>query len=106
MGKKTCIFVSYVQVFIVFTRLAHGAQLGDIIPTPGPCSMIPQSLFESQFQLPPLSLAPGSLPSLPGRTKPADILQSFCKPECHYLLNLSFHLLSPHNIRNCRLLEL
>ena len=29
-GKRTCIIIYYVQVFIVSLRLAHAAQLGDI----------------------------------------------------------------------------
>ena len=40
-GKDTCFIVYYVQVFIVLLRLAHAAQLGDINPTPGSCSLIP-----------------------------------------------------------------
>ena len=40
-GKKTCFIICYVQVFIVFTKLARAAQLGDINLTPGPCSMLP-----------------------------------------------------------------
>ena len=69
-GEKKLVFcfvVSYVQVFIVITKLARAAQPGDITFTPGPCSMIPRSLFESEFRLLLSPLAPGSQRSLPGR---------------------------------------
>ena len=43
--QKTCFIVLYVQVFIVFTRLARAAQPSDISLTPGPCSMTLTSPF-------------------------------------------------------------
>ena len=52
-GQKTCFIVLYVQLFIVFTRLARAAQPNDIILRPGPCFMTPMLLFESEFRLPP-----------------------------------------------------
>ena len=35
-GEKTCIFILFVQVFILFVRLAGVAQLSDFIPIIGP----------------------------------------------------------------------
>ena len=51
--KKTCFIVSYLQVFIVFTKLARAAQPSDISFTPGPCSMTLMLPFELEFWLPP-----------------------------------------------------
>ena len=57
-GKKTCIIIYYVQVFMVLLRLAHAEQLGDINLTPGPCSLIPAVALSVRVPAP--SIAPGS----------------------------------------------
>ena len=64
-------FVSYVQVFIVITKLARAAQPGDISFTSWPVLNCPASiLLKSELQLLPLLLAQVSLPSLPGHPTP------------------------------------
>ena len=46
-GKRLVFIVCYVQIFIVFTRLACAAQSGDI-SFPGPCLTVPRLLSLSR----------------------------------------------------------
>ena len=86
-------FVSYVQVFIVFTRLARAAQPGDISFTSWSVLNCPASpLVKSELRLHPLLLARVSLPSLPGNPTLVQGIRGLVYCTVHLCFDVGDHL--------------